>query len=579
MSELQNLATKINKAQQNPNNLTDKDIKLLSEALERAQANSGVKAVELAAITATKEATTQLRRRIPNTNQLKNALFNSNPIILGAVDMFRNSVDAMEKQEKVINKTSADQVKELGAKLKELQKLTKVQGEDSVERQKSNTTVVVDSFQHSIEELRSEAQLSRFLLEEAVEQLKYSNNLDENILDENRRSKLAGLGVDSEDIVSPTNTQLIEVIEDLKEEVAKQGGDPSALNTLFAGATALGVTLTGLFTGSGLFAASGPLVKGFKTVMRVGTKFLGPLFMIGVGLKGFYDGFNDAADIFGENASLLDKLRAGVSGMVSALFSPIDDAIEFFTGERTDISGFLSEMSLKFSGALVKNITQAYDSTVAFLKQAFQGITTDTNLTDIPSMIWNNISETVKSGLERLGDDIVNGFKSSLDFIMDSDLFESFSTIPDMITSVKESISNSISAMYNDMIDSLIEKTAPFSDFITEQLESLKVAPAVVAVEAKANPNNLNIKDTRSNYVESVRPEMIKLVEKAESTNNYDDTRTVEAIKELKQAMGENNKQLSQYIAQPVQASSQTTVVSGKMSTYPGIRNSLVPNH
>lgn len=554
--DLRQLASQIKQASANDRNLTDGDIRALSRALEQAKGDGGVGAVELASKTAVAEATTILRRTFPSINTIKNALFNSNPLITATVDAFRRSEEALKEQEKKLTKNHTEEVTALERQLRQLTDTAKKQ-DQTEEAVQASTNTLTGVFSGGMADAVSELQMTRFLLEEAVEQLKYSNNLEENILDENRRSKLASLGVDEDSL--PTPAPIIPAAQRDGE------GGPDAFDIIgvVGGATGLLAGLGGLFGAGGLFAANGKFLTSVKGIVRTGGRLLGPIAAIAFLFKDFYDGFTEAEEIYGENATFIDQFKSGFSRMVGGIFKPIDLAVSYLTGVETDLAGFVEERVRTFTDGFHRVVGGALTSIVEFIRGAFAGVTADTAISAIPGIIWGNIEQSVMNGLQRLQDSVINAFDTGLGVIL-SGGGQLLSTLLDMLGRLRDAIGESITSLYNSAIDSLSSTVAPISDYFSEQLGALKITSPtqtpVVGVNGSQNGARFTPLETPT-------------ISEGGITTGPDNTAVVKALQELKGVL--SNTATNNIIApQSINASSRTTVVkAGGMSTYSGTRD------
>ncbi len=578
--ELRDLATKINEANSRRRNLTDADVNALSDALEKARGSSQTKALELASRTAVAETTTQLKRRIPNANALKNAIFNSNPIITTAVELFRKSSRALEEQEKILDEGNAQEFGQLQNQIDELRKNTQAQS-NTEEAVNNSATGLGGLFKDELAMLTGQVEQTKFLLEEAVEQLKYANDLDETILDENRRSKLADLGVD-EDQPQPVAPRITDNIPSDSGAPALDAGD---LIAGAVGSAGLLATLRGLFAGNGIFSTKGKLLTGLKTVGKSAGRLLGPIAAIGFLFTDFIDGFRNAEQDFGAGATISERLQSAFASMVSGIFKPLDMAIEFFTGQETDIAGFIREKSLEFTGLAAEIVGNLIGSIRDFFTGALEGVSFDAPIRDIASGIFNNVAEMATNAFNSLRDQAAEGVATALESIGDINLFEGLEAIPQALGDIRDSISNAISGFFSETVDKLKSVGGSIGGFFDgiNPFADEKPTSRVEQLQGVESGSTQTPRGGGLPFVEKPRPvlpdpQFIQDFERRRIGSESELQNMREEVRDLRKQLNEKGQPQQVIAPQTINATSQTSVIKSGMTTHSSIRQ-LIPSN
>lgn len=555
MSELQELSKKINN--QDKGNLSDKDILDVANKLNKIQQKGNS---ESAASKAIEKSFEQIKDVLPNKKSLVSAIMGSTPLLSSVGNMFSKITDTLGSEE------PASEVEEMTPEP------TKPIQEDNVR-------------------LINSADGIRELLEEVVEQLKYSNNLDENILDDNRVSKLAALGNDVE-VDAPQGVDmsgLDSLLENQEEQLRLQTLD------FLTGSTGITSVLGGLLGSSGLFGVGSKFMTGLKMVGKNGLKVLGPIGLIAGSLLELYDGFTTADEYFGEAVSVPKKIQYAVTRLFTSLIAPIDWAIEAITGEESNIRGFFDKNLLIIQDKIfdyVKPIFEIplkiFDWVVGFTQGLFEGATADTLISDLPAIMYKNIKTMMADGIKRI--------TPVFEGIIDS-AFDALLSLPDKFSSIFNSLNESLKLFFNNTIDSMASGLSGsigfgIGDSIADKLQGLKFdvnTPSGSNVETTSDkpvvesgietPSKVIRQEIlpvgESRVDEKSRQALMNQVQANEPKNersNDEPTKgellVIKAIEEMKQTMKPNQVITSA----PITTNNQTTVVKGEMSTFSGVR-------
>lgn len=620
MSELSDLVKKINEAKNR--NLTDADITALANKLEVLKKTGGVNAVQLATTTAIKESRTFLRRLIPNSATIKTALFNSNPLLLGVTDMIRRSSEAIQAQERSMVKSNESQIKQIEAGLKELMK----SNDESIEQKKNVETPLLKSSLAEDKKLTEIALSINNFVEEIVEQLKYSNNLDENIIGENRINKLKGSGVDTDVVAAipkeaDKSQKLLEgILATQKLELQHQ-----ILNSLtgFGRFTSI---FTSLFTGGGLLAAGGAFLTKFQSFLKVGVKILGPIGAIASGLFSAYDSFVNAEEYLNKTVvDLPTKLQYAITRLLTSILEPFDYIGELVTGKdlkiRESVDSFLLEMENtigEFVGGLAFDAVQASKMLVDGID--FSG----SNFSEIFSKLNSNANKVLDTYLSgyvdridkflnvgQLRDEIEKSYESIKQTLLGDfspmDLINTLgnnvaNTTSEYFNSFKKSVGETIQSVFGgkpefnfDFLDGAVDV---LGDLINQLKNSFKgaynmfiedIAKGADLISTSAGESIRSYKLSMGN--EGVKSRPIAPVERGSRTEPLPTMQSIEdqikkqketeaLIETFKEGMKELGEKMQQSkggdttitTAAPITNNQSTTIVKGRMTTSPSIR-------
>lgn len=582
MSELQELASQIKRSSETNKNLTDEDITRVAQKLEKINSKGGSNAAAKITKDAVDRSMSQIKSRIPDAKTIGNAFLGSNPLLQSAGNMFKSITETLGKTDSQLD-TSND------------------------------VALAPPKVPESEKGLATDVVSMRELLEEAVEQLKYSNNLEENILDESRRSKLTALGED-EDALNTSPDDRLKGLDDLLENQEEQ----LRLQTLdfLTGTGGITTMLSGLLGSSGLFATGGKFAKGLKLFSKRGLKFLGPIGVIAGSLLELYDGFNEAEDYFGEAVSVPRKMQYAVTRLVTSIFAPIDWAIEAITGESSNIRGFFDNNMIIMQDAVIDFIKPFTEFPIKVFKfvsgmfsTMFDGIDSSTLLSDLPGIVYGNIKGMVSDGVDIISD-VFSGLVDSA--------FNAIAEIPSKFAAIFEGLNNSLKMFFNNTIDNMANGLSENIGFgvgekLAEKLKGLKFEDSVdkpvpkltttttttssmttdpTEVRNKMNEGRQKIKDikaaarqkketenltvaggSRMGEMRKKQKAMLSKYDKptgASTTQEptYGEQLVIKAIEGLKA-----NQQPTQVVTSaPVTTNQQTTVLRRDMTTYSGLR-------
>lgn len=562
MSELNDLAKRINKSSEQDKALSDADITRIAERLEKIKESGGSNAVEAATKAAVKESVSGFKSLFPDLSTIKNAFMRSNPILMSASELFRRSSDAIGKQSQLLEDSNKQIISDLEQKIAGFS-----QGVETT----NNTYTELNNAIPDIKELYGETEALQFLLEEIVEQLKYANNLDENIIDEERRNKLQGLGqdenlVDTPNLTEDTNNLLSEMFETQQDQLRV-----ASLDFLTGSGGTLGL-MASIFGSTGLLGMSGPLMKGLSTVVKFGGRILGPIGLLGSTLYGLYDDFTSAEEVLGKDLSFIEKFQYAGNRLATALLAPVDWAIEYFTGEESDIRGTAVTKLTQFQDTMFGyldgflEIPKAlFDSFIDITSTMFDGITTDTMFKDMPELIISNLKGSLERSYKTIGDSLQSTLDKGLGVLKSMGDY-----ISDIIDGLKASLDTALNNSI-DYISSGIEENIGFGlgSSIADKIRELKIGTPETQLSSGSGSINNQLETPKVNKsLEEYKPMIYREVEKEVQS----DPKLIEAIKGLNESLKEQRKDTNIVTSAPVTSNSSTTVLKSQMSVYSGLR-------
>lgn len=383
--DLKDLASRIQRAKEQKNALTKKDLDDLADRIAEAGRESRLDPKELANVIARSTATS-ISSRIPSIKDIAGAFLNSTPILRIATSLFTKSFRSVDE---ILSGARVDQSKEAEKLLKEIER---IRSEMSQEEKFMDGHY---DYEKTVMNEQTE------ILKDILTQAKILNGITQ---DEEKRQglqRLQALDNKDKDLTLPTNPnestdKLLGKMLVLQERSLAM----SILQSIGGFFTGFGSMLTGLLggllTGGGITALLGSVAKGVGFLGRLA----GPVGLFVAGAYEFYEGFQNAAKFLGdENTSIMDKLQYAGLHLVSSILAPYDWAVEYFTGEESNVRDKFEKMAWDFHESVIAYIQPALDMGLDAMKwigsvvgDVFKGINMDTKLVDLPGIMADNIT-------------------------------------------------------------------------------------------------------------------------------------------------------------------------------------------
>lgn len=382
--DLKDLASRIQRERER-GSLTQKDLDNLADRITEAGKQSRIDPKELANVVA-KSTAASITSRIPSMKDIAGAFLNSSPILRIASTVFNKSFNGVND---ILSGARVDQSKEAEKLLKEIERMRSemTQGERLMDGQFDYEKTVMAEQTEILKDILEQAKILNGITQEEEKRqgLQRLQRLD----DKDKDLDMA------KDPNADTNKLLGKMLVLQERSLAMSilqsiGGFFKGIGSMLTG------LLGGLLTGGGIGALLGSVAKGVGFLGRLA----GPVGLFVTGAWQFYEGFENAAKFLGdENVSVMDKLQYAGLHLVSSILAPFDWAIEYFTGEESNIRGKFEEMAWDFREKVISFIQPALDMGLDAMKwigsvvsDVFKGINMDTKLVDLPGMMADNIT-------------------------------------------------------------------------------------------------------------------------------------------------------------------------------------------
>ncbi|QZI90537.1 hypothetical protein MYOV003v1_p0213 [Vibrio phage 207E48.1] len=380
---------------------SEEEIKGLAARVDQA-ANASVSATEMANGLA-KNFSKNMASMIPGKSAITAAITANNPVLAGAAQLF---TDMRRTQNEAEMAAKTDRQGMLGELQGELGKLQEGTAEEASTPQPEPTYEPVSE---KLVELKEKLKFDE-LLQVGYDQLQVLNAMykewtgtDHDIIQamERQAEESATLAR----IARETQQAEEDAYAEAKLRAAAEGTSPSPVNgnggvipeadeTDTSNFGALGGLIGGLGGLSTMAASMLEPLKGVLKMFRVG-----PLALIAAAWD-FGEGFLNASEILGkDDVQITDRIQAGVANIMGGI-GQLGDWIAGLFGFETDIKSFLTNNTIDLTQPLVDGLNKI----TGFLDQMWDGITPDTNIVDIPSMVWSNVGKMTENALKAVMD-------------------------------------------------------------------------------------------------------------------------------------------------------------------------------
>lgn len=383
--DLKDLASRIQRAQGQKNAITAKDLDDLADRITEAGKQSRIDPKELANVIARSTAAS-ISSRIPSIKEIAGAFINSSPILRIASSLFSKSFRSVDD---LLSGARIDQSKEAEKLLKEIERMRSEMSQEE--------RLMDGHYDYEKTAMNEQTEI----LKDILTQAKILNGITQEEEKRQGLARLQSLDDKDKDLTAPTNpnestNKLLGKMLVLQERslamsiLQSVGGFFKGFGSMLTG------LLGGLLTGGGITALLGSVAKGVGFLGRLA----GPVGLFVAGAYEFYQGFENAAKFLGdENVSIMDKLQYAGLHLVSSLLAPFDWAVEYFTGEESNIRDKFETMAWGFHESVMKFIQPALDMGLDAMKwigsvigDVFKNINMDTKLVDLPGIMADNIT-------------------------------------------------------------------------------------------------------------------------------------------------------------------------------------------
>lgn len=565
--DLRQIASQIQKDR--AKGISNKDLEEFTRKLLNAQSKNQIDPKQLAASVARSTAAA-VSHSLPSPSDFISALVSANPLLSAGKAIFNklsSSVTGVLSDSQNSRKGEIDKLLQTVEELKSQAS----SGDDDGGSEKSSDS--------SIKLLQEQADTLKKILNELTDVYKLQEEKDaQEALD-----KLKALDVDPKAAekgldLSSTDKLLGKMIANQERSFMLDaiGTVKGIFGSILAGLSGL---LGGLL-GGGLLAALG---RGAAMVL----KLTGVVGLVAGGIYELYEGFKGAADFFGkETVSMFDKIRYAGVHLISALVSPIDWAVEFITGEESNLRekferGVISVQDMLLD--LLTPITDGFGWLKSKVLEVFEGINLDTKIVDIPEIIANNIRDMILGAWNNLMSlDIPGKVKSKIDSYINSmsefgsEAATKFNEGIDFAKELKDSVLESIRNFFMTTFDSFLE-------YMAAELEEA----GIFGLGGKAAESLRGLKS--ENQVDAISgPDRKDVGVGINGFRTYNEAMQSDAAQKAQQATVIQSQAQQQYhpsapaqgastsVYAPVSNSSSTTVISSGMSTRPP--RELVPD-
>lgn len=383
--DLKDLASRIQRAREKANALTPKDLNDLADRITEAGKQSRIDPKELANSIA-KSTAASITSRIPTLKDIAGAFLNSSPILRIASTVFSKSFSSVND---LLSGARVDQSKEAEKLLKEIERMRSEMSKEErlMDGQYDYERTAMNEQTEILKDILDQARILTGLTQEedkrkGLERMQSLDNKDKGLITTTNpneaTNKLLG-----KMLVLQERSLAVSILQSV-------GGFFKGIGSMLTG------LLGGLLTGGGVGALLGSVAKGVGFLGRLA----GPVGLFVAGAYEFYEGFQNAAKFLGdENVSIMDKLQYAGLHLVSSILAPFDWAVEYFTGEESNIRDKFETMAWDFRDSVMSYIQPALDMGLDAMKwigsvvaDVFSGINMDTKLVDLPGIMADNIT-------------------------------------------------------------------------------------------------------------------------------------------------------------------------------------------
>lgn len=562
---LKDIASQINRDR--ISGITKQDLEKFAEKIAQERDKNAVDPKELANSIARSTALA-VASHIPSPKDFLSAIVNANPLLSAGVNIFGKLSGTLKGLMDESRGSRNAEVEKLSQAIEELRAK-----EDEISSAKENGQTEL------LPVLNEQLLTMKRILDELTDVYK----LQEKEQAENATEKLQSLDTDAPEEQKITGLEKAEGL--LKKMIENQersfmldmvGTVKGIFGTVLSALTGM---LGGL-VGGGIL---GKIIAGGKTAL----KLAGKLTFVASAIYEFYEGFTSAEKFFkDEGISFFDKVRYAVTHMVSSLIAPIDWAVEFITGEESNLREKFETSVINLQNKALEFLQPLFDG-FGWLKdqvmKVFEGTDLDTKLVDIPEIIAENIKDMILGAWGNLVNmDIPGKVKSKIDeYVKQAVDFgesavEKFDEGVDFAKQIKDSVLESIKNFFVSTFDSFLEYMATevenaglfgIGGKAAETLRSLKTTSPDIDAYSRPDAKNVGVGATGySTYQEAMKSEVAREAQKASVQQS-----PAPQMYHPQQAV---NPQTSVYA--PVNNNSSTTVISRGMTTRP--ERELVPD-
>lgn len=467
--DLKDLASKIQRARERNNSLTRKDLDDLADKITEAGKKTRIDPKELANNIA-KSTAASITGRIPSMKDIAGAFLTSSPILRIATTVFSKSFNSVND---LLSGARVDREKEAEKLLKEIERM----------RSEMNQEEKLMAGQYDYEKKILDEQTE--ILKDILEQTRIMNGLTQE--DEKRKGLERLQSLDQQDDSSKTPTdpnastnKLLGKMLVLQEKslamdiLQSLGGFFRGFGSMLTG------MLGGLLSGGAISALLGSVAKGVGFIGRLA----GPVGLLVAGAYEFYEGFENASKFLGdENISFMQKIQYAGVHLLSSVLAPFDWAIEYFTGEESNLRGQFEELVWDFKDSAIAFIQPAFEVAKDALRwvgtvisDVFKGINMDTKLVDLPGIMADNITSLFIRAWNSIDIDAVT-----------AQIKSKFQEGEDFATNLYESILKTTTDWFKNLYDNMLEWIATgleenlgntFGGFLASKTRDLKTEGA-----------------------------------------------------------------------------------------------------
>ncbi|CAL9983209.1 hypothetical protein VPHK469_0083 [Vibrio phage K469] len=375
------------------------EITNLAKRVDQA-ANASMSAAEMANGLA-KNFSKNMASMVPGRSAITAAITANNPLLAGAAQLIGDMKRTQQEASAVAREGRQEMLSELQQQLSGLQ-------ESGTEEQKQPKAEPQDGVSDKLEAIKSELKFDE-LEQIGRDQLNVLNSLfkewtgsDHEII--TAMNKQAAESEMLRKIAEETRQAEAEAYaEDRLRSSEEVGGNAPKFSPDGSGVGgevetpqlgAIGSLLGGL---GGLSTLAVNMLKPLRKVLKLFR--VGPMALIAAAWD-FGEGFLNASEILGkDDVQITDRIQAGVANIMGGI-GELGDWIAGLFGFETDIQAFLTNNTIDLTQPLVDGLNKI----TGFLSQMWDGVTPDTAVMDIPSLVWGNIETMTQNALQAVMD-------------------------------------------------------------------------------------------------------------------------------------------------------------------------------
>ncbi|CAM0053808.1 hypothetical protein VPHD492_0080 [Vibrio phage D492] len=328
--------------------------------------------------------------RLPGRSAITAAVTANNPILAGAVQLIDDMKNAQREASDIAQSDRQDGLAAIKEEMSQLindvkQPKPEPEAADKLEPMVNNTV----NFDELVEIGRGQLQVLNSMYKE------WSGNDHEVIKAMNKQAEEAEkLAKITEEMRLAEEMAYAE--DKLRSAEEKGGTSPIGGGAVPTSGDADDADLTpmfGLLGGlGGLSTMAANLLAPLKKVLKLFR--VGPLALVAAAWD-FGQGFMNASEILGkDNVQITDRIQAGIANIMGGI-GQLGDWIAGLFGFETDIQSFLTNNTIDLTQPLVDGLNKI----TGYLSGMWDGITPDTSLVDIPSMVMDNVGRMTKEAI------------------------------------------------------------------------------------------------------------------------------------------------------------------------------------